>query len=228
MRRIIDAAGQLVDGYHGVSFALDYLPDEQGLPSFVSCGEPVHTQQMVAKHCANACAVVTNALADVLIANAYPRDHDFWRTFKSIPNVRLTVRPDGPILCFGRCHAGFNGVKPLRWPLSARRTRQVLRLVGPENLAALLGKILPRMAGDDAFFARLAAQTLNRNPVLVVSPTLVREGLTFPGLQVYETPQQAVEAAAALLPDRPQRVAAFPLSGMSYPVRTHGRQLGVE
>jgi len=77
---------------------------------------------------------------------------------------------------------------------------------------------MPSLAGDAAFFVRLAAQTLCRNPILMVSPALHASGGGFPGLAVLGSVADAVAAADRLLPEGSRRVVVFPAGGVTFPI----------
>lgn len=218
MRIMIDAAGELVDQTHGKTFAIQYLLDENDQPAFVAAGEVRPTQRMLAKQCAVACGVVTTAPADVLITNAYPRDFDLWQSFKGVANTLWAARPSGVVICVTRCPAGANGMKPPPWPLSPTWTRRVIRAIGPSALASLVTRIVPSLAGDAAFFVRMACQICARNPIFIVSPMLVQEGLKFPGLHLFANLEDAIKAAQHILGKKPQRVTFFPSGGTTFPV----------
>jgi hypothetical protein len=218
MRSAIDAAGALVDAAGGRSFAVSYLLDEQDLPSTIVAGDVLPTQQMLAKLCAVASGVVTARSADVVIADAHPRDLDLWQSFKCIANTQWAVRPGGVIICLTRCPLGMNRVKPPPWPLGPRNTRRLVGLLGPESLSATVTRLVPRLAGDAAFFVRLAARALHRNPILMVAPVLYNSGAKFPGIEIFPAPEPAFAAADARLGKGPQRVVVFPAGGVTYPV----------
>jgi len=218
MRRAIDARGQLVDQAHGTTFTVQYLLDDAHLPTFIAAGQPIPTHRMVAKQCAVSCGIVIEGPADVLIVNAHPLDFDLWQSFKCIANTRWAVRPGGAIICLTRCEVGLGGMKVPRWPLGPRWTRRVLSWMGPEALSSLVTRLVPRLAGDAAFFVRMALQTLHRNPVFVASPALYQTAGKFPGIDLYGEAQEAIAAADRMLGQAQQRVIVFPSGGMSYPV----------
>ena len=218
MRRAIDAAGELIDKAHGTTFAVQYLLDEAHLPTFIAAGQPIPTHHMVAKQCAVACGIVIESPADVLIVNAHPLDFDLWQSFKCIANTRWAVRPGGLIICLARCQVGLGGMNVPRWPLSPRWTRRVLRWLGPEALGSMLMRLVPQLAGDAAFFVRMALQTLDRNPLLMASPTLYEAAGKFPGIELFREAQEAIEAADRLLGPAQQRVVVFPSGGTTFPV----------
>jgi len=219
MRAVIEAAGQLVDAAGGKSFAVQYLLNDRDEPAFLATGEVSPTHQMVAKQCSVACGIITTGPADVLITNAHPRDDDLWQCFKCIPNTLWAVRPNGVVICLARCEGGMYGMDvPKRWPLSPAWMRRVVRMLGPEALASLIVRLVPRLAGDAGFFIRLGLQTLYRNPLLMVSPKLCECGAIFPGIALFPTPDAAIVAADALLRNGPQRVVLFPAGGTTFPI----------
>jgi len=228
MRRFIDEAGRLVDGGHGGSFAVQYVLDNNDLPAYLGVGEVMGTQQMLTKQCAVACGVVVPTPADVLITNAHPRDLDLWQCFKCIPNTLWAARENGVIICLARCPAGAQGMKLPSISIRASWMRRIVRWLGAEGLSAFLTRTFPGLAGDAAFFVRLATQALYRNPILMVSPSLHAAGVRFPGLEVVASPDDAIAAADALLGGGPQNVVVFPAGGTTYPVvpPTPGRGKG--
>jgi nickel-dependent lactate racemase len=220
MRAGIDAAGSLVDASGGKTFSIQYLLDDRDLPAFVAAGDVLPVHRMLSKQCSVACGIVTPGTADVLITNAHPRDFDLWQCFKCIPNTMWAARPNGVIICLARCEAGLYGMKVPPWPLSPTWTRNLIRLLGPEGITSLMMRMLPSVAGDAGFFIRLAAQTLCRNPILMVSPALHASGGGFPGLRVLASMDHAIAAAERRLPKGPRRVVVFPTGGASFPITT--------
>ena len=218
MRTAIDAAGLRIDAAGGRSFAVQFLLDEQDRPTSLAAGEVLPVHRMLVKQCSVACGVVTPGSADVLITNAHPRDFDLWQCFKCIPNTLWAARPDGVVICLARCEAGLYGMSVPPWPLSPSWTRRLFRLLGPEALSSLLTRLVPSLAGDAAFFVRLAAQTLCRNPILMVSPALHASGGSFPGLEVLASVEEAVVAADRRLSKGSRRVVVFPAGGVTFPI----------
>jgi hypothetical protein len=218
MRRAIDAGGELMERAGGTTFALQYLLDGEDRPAAIAAGEPTAGHRMLLKQCATSSSVMLTGQADVLIANAHPRDHDLWQAFKCIANTRAAARPGGVIVALARCEAGLGEMPVPRWPLSARWTRRIVRSLAPAGVASLLTRLVPHLAGDAAFFVRLALHTLHRNPLLLVSPALHEAGARFPGLEVFGRAEDAFAAARRLLGAGPQRVVVFPAGGTTYPI----------
>jgi len=218
MRAAIDAAGELVDALGGKSFSVQYLLDEQDRPTSVATGEVLPVHRMLQKQCSVACGIVTPGTADVLITNAHPRDFDLWQCFKCIPNTLWAARPKGVVICLARCEAGLYGMKVPPWPLNPTWTRRLFRALGPEAISSLLTRLVPSLAGDAAFFVRLATQTLCRNPIIMVSPALHAAGGSFPGLKVLPSMAEAVRDAERLLPAGARRVVVFPAGGSTFPI----------
>ncbi|MBS3733416.1 MAG: DUF2088 domain-containing protein [Phycisphaerae bacterium] len=218
MRCAIDAAGAQLDAGATTTFTVQYLLDASGLPSVFATGEAVPAHRMLAKRCAVACGVVPEAPADVLITNAHPLDGDLWQSFKCIANTRYAAAAGAPIICLSRCERGLDDMQVPRWPLTASWTRRAVRLLGPEALGALVMRLVPRLAGDAAFFVRLALRTLHRNPLLLVCPTLHASGARFPGVEIFAHPADAFEAADEQLGGSEARVTVFAAGGVTYPV----------
>ncbi len=218
MRQVIDRAGMLVDGAHGKTFSVQYLLDADDQPASIVAGEPMPVHRMLAKTCGNACGVIQESPADIVITNAYPRDHDLWQCFKAIPNTCWAAREGGVVICLARCPAGLNEMKTLPWPLNPAWTRRLVRLLGPDTICSLMDRLVKQLAGDSQWFIRLATQILQRNPIIMVSPNLVAAGVEFPGMYLFATVEEALETAGKLLGEGPQRVAVYPAGGVSYPI----------
>lgn len=223
MRAAIDAAGKLVDANAGKTFAVQYILDDHNLPSATATGEMLPAQQMLAKQCSVMCGVMCSSPADIVIANAYPRDTDLWQSFKCIPNTLWAARPNGVIIALARCADGLGGMDvPKKWPVSPKWTRRILRFIGGDSLFSLLTRLMPHLAGDAAFFVRMAIQTLHRNHVLLVSPALAEAGAKFPGIHLLANVEDAVALTQEILGDGQHRVTVFPSGGITYPVLTTG------
>jgi hypothetical protein len=218
MRSVVDAAGALVDQAGGATFSVQYLLDESERPCAVATGEVLPAHRMLAKQAAVSCGVVVPSPADVLITNAYPRDYDLWQSFKCIANTLWAAREGGVVICLTRCPGGLNNVKPIRWPFSQKNTRTILNVLGSQNLANLVLRLAPRLAGDAGFFVRMATGALHRNPILMVCPELAKAGVTFPGMPIFADVSRATAAAVDILGRGRQRVILFPSGGTTYPI----------
>jgi hypothetical protein len=218
MRSTIDAGGAMLDEAFGKTFSVQYLLDDQEMPSAMATGEVLPAHRMLAKQAAVACGVIVPSLADVLITNAYPRDFDLWQSFKGIANTLWAARPGGVVICMTRCPGGFNGVRSIPWPMNPKYTRTMLRLVGANNLASMVMRLSPRLGGDAGFFIRIATAMLHRNPIFMVSAELAGMGATFPGIRIFAELSHAVAATQDLLGQGRQRVIAFPSGGITYPI----------
>jgi nickel-dependent lactate racemase len=216
MRRAIDAAGQLVDRYHGTSFAVQYLLDDDNQPSYIAAGDVIPVQQMLAKQCSNISGVLLDGQADVVVTNAFPRDHDLWQSFKSVANTRWSCRPDGVVICLSRCEAAMEGMNVPKWPISPKWLRRILQWVGSNAITSLVTRLKPDLASDATFFIHLATQILQRNPIIFVSPILATSGGKFPGLEVVATFEEAVNVARKWVGNGPQRVTVYPTGGTSF------------
>ncbi len=217
MRRLIDAAGSLVDASGGKSFGVQYVLDAENGLSTVAAGDIITCQRMLAKHCSAGCGIILESPADVVIVNAWPRDFDLWQAFKAIANTCWAGRDNGVLICLARCPGGVNMPTP-KFPISPRFVRRVVRLLGANAMASLLTRLVPTLSGDAAFFVRLALQIIQRNTIIMVSPAIADADEKMPGLTVYADPAEAFAAADDLLGKGPKRVVVFPSGGISYPI----------
>ncbi len=187
MRRLIDAAGAAVDEAGGRSFGIQYVLDADDRLAAVAAGDVTACQRMLAKQCAAGCGVVIDSPADVVIASAFPREFDLWQSFKAVANTCGAVRANGVLICLTRCPGGAN-MPTFSLPIEAKWIRRAVRLVGADALASLLTRTVPSLAGDAAFFVRLALQVLQRMTLMMVSPALVEGGTKMLGLELLAEP----------------------------------------
>ncbi len=218
MRKTIECCGQLIDKFAGASFGVQYLLDEKDEPAMIATGELAATQKMLSKKCSVACGVLMESPADILITNAHPRDLDIWQCFKGISNTLWAAKRNGIVICTALCEQGVHGFKSIPWPLNPRWTRKMVQMLGPEAISSLLMRLVPRLGGDAAFFVRMGLQTIHRNPLFMVSPTLKAEMGKFPGIELFATIEEAIEAADELLGNSPQRVTVFSSGGITFPI----------
>jgi hypothetical protein len=121
------------------------------------------------------------------------------------------------IICLARCELGLNEMKEMWWPLSPVWTRRLIRFLGPGTICSLMDRIVKQLAGDSQWFIRLAAQMGQRNWVIMVSPRLVADGVSFPGLALRANTEEAIAEADRLLGSPNPRVVVYPAGGASYP-----------
>ena len=217
MRRLVDSATAAVDAHHGRTFGVQYLLDADDRLAALATGDLISCQQMLAKRCAAGCGVVIDSPADVVIVNAYPRDFDLWQSFKAIANTCWAVRDNGVLICLARCPGGAQ-MPTLSLPIGPRWVRRAVRLMGADALGSLLTRTVPRLAGDAAFFVRLALQVIQRVAVVMGSPALAEAGTQMLGLDLLADPAEAFQAAEDMLGGGPKRVIVFPSGGITYPV----------
>jgi len=217
MRRLIDAAGATVDAAGGASFGVQYVLDMDDRLTSIAAGDVAACQRMLAKSCAGGYGMLIDAPADVVIADAHPRDFDLWQSFKTLANTVWAARPGGVVLCATRCAGGVN-MPTLSLPIRPSWVRRAVRLLGAEALSSMMIRLAPSLSADGAFFARLALQILRRNMVGMISPTLARSARKMVGLPLWAEAGEAFAAAEAALPPGPKRVIVFPAGGVSYPI----------
>ena len=177
---------------------MQYVLDGADRPTAIAAGDVLACQRMLAKQCAAGYGVLIDAPADVVIANAFPRDFDLWQASRRIANTCWAVRPNGVLICLALPGGGQH---PHAAPADQRRPGSAasIRLVGADALAGLAGRFGGTRAADAAFFIRMAMRIVQRNTVILVSPRLAADGFKMLGLPVLADPAQAIAAAAKAL-----------------------------
>ncbi|MDD4889586.1 MAG: lactate racemase domain-containing protein [Phycisphaerae bacterium] len=215
MRQEIDRLGEFLDG---VTFAVQLMLDERHQPIAVSAGEPIAAQRALAAQGSRRFGVALPGLADLLVANSFPLEYDLWQGFKCIANTLFAARDGGVIVAMLKADHGSNGMKIPKWTVSRKLLRTVLRFTGREGLLSLLGRLLPQVNDEAKFFARFCLGTISRNDVLLYAPTLVAEGVRFPGLELYDNLPAVWARARELLGGAPN-VTVFGRGGVCYPLQ---------
>lgn len=215
MRQEIDALGGFLDG---VTFAVQLLLDERHQPVAVSAGDPVAAQRALAEQAVGRFAVATPGPADLLVTNSAPLNYDLWQGFKCIANTLFAAREGGVVVAMLKADHGSNGMKLPSWHISQRLLKAILRFIGRDGLLSLLGRLVPQINDEAKFFARFCLGTLARNHVLLYAPTLVAEGIRFPGIELYDSLPAVWARAAALLGPRTPNVTVFGQGGVCYPL----------
>ena len=129
--------------------------------------------------------------ADIVIVDGYPFDIEFWQVNKALDTAGLAVRKGGVVICVSPCYEGFSRTHTdelLRYGYGPRE--RIERLVETGSLRHKVVGVHMMQVGDVA---------VEKASVFLVTTGISREHVEQVGLRYAATPQDALDAAFAML-----------------------------
>ena len=150
--------------------------------------------------------------ADVVIANAYPVDVDFWQASKAIWAGELLVKPGGTVILHAACPEGM-GPHPDYLKFMQRDSAQLASDLANSAIdETAVGLALP------------VARMLDHMQLMVVSPGLAAEPFGDGPIRRLDSLAEAVEVSLGRA-GRDGRVSVLTHGGYTYPVPSEGGQV---
>jgi nickel-dependent lactate racemase len=184
---------------NAVRASIDALARQAGLDFIVNCGMDLNQRiafvvagdlEQAHRHgCARAMdlhAVNIPQLADIVVADSYPFDIEFWQANKALDQAGLAVRPGGVVILVTPCHEGFSATHPEILDFGYPPLPQIKHLVHT-------GKIKSKVVG--VHMAQVGHVLHGRASVILVTSGIPAEHVRRAGLQWAATPQAALSAA---------------------------------
>lgn len=114
----------------GLNAIFNVVLDSEGKISSAVYGHPVEAHKRGVPFALKAHSVLLPAKADIVVADGFPFDIEFWQVNKALDNAALAVRPGGVVIIVSPCYEGLSvthGADILR--IGYRRKQEILRLV---------------------------------------------------------------------------------------------------
>jgi nickel-dependent lactate racemase len=114
----------------GLDAILNVVLDGEGKICNAVYGHPVEAHKHGVPYALKAHSVVLPRKADIVVADGYPFDIEFWQVNKALDNAALAVRRGGVIIIVSPCYEGLSvthGAEILR--IGYRSRQEILRLV---------------------------------------------------------------------------------------------------
>jgi nickel-dependent lactate racemase len=114
----------------GLNAIFNVVLDGDGKICHAVYGHPVEAHKHGVPHALRAHTTLLPHKADVVIADGFPFDIEFWQVNKALDNAALAVRPGGVIIIVSPCYEGLSvthGAEILRF--GYRPKAEILRLV---------------------------------------------------------------------------------------------------
>ena len=178
----------------GLDAILNVVLDSEGKICSAVYGHPIEAHK---KGVADALGVHTVTLprkADVVIADGYPFDIEFWQVNKALDNAALAVRDGGVVIIVSPCYEGLSvthGEEILRFGYQPKR--EILRLVEE-------GKFTHRVAA--VHMIQVAEATVERGVTcILVTDGIPPETIRQVNLNYAPDPQSALAMALGIVGD---------------------------
>lgn len=182
-----------------VRASIDAMARKAGLDFIVNCIMDVHRRvahvvagDLVEAHrrgCQRAVALHGVAIpepADIVVADSYPFDIEFWQANKALDQASFAVRPGGVLILVSPCSEGFSATHA-----------EILEFGYPpvEEIKALVneGRIPSKVVG--VHMAQVSRVARSRAHVILVTSGIRREDVERAGLGFAATPQEALASA---------------------------------
>lgn len=172
----------------GLGFIVNVVMDSNQTVAHVVAGDLVDAHRRGCELARNMHGVRIPEEEDIVIADSYPFDIEFWQANKALDQAGLVVKEGGVLILVSPCHEGF----------SATHT-EILEFGYPpiDRIRDLVtnGRILSKVVG--VHMAQVSRVARDKAHVILVTSGIPREDVERAGLGYADTPQEALEAAFA-------------------------------
>jgi nickel-dependent lactate racemase len=102
VRKVIDEAGLKA----GLKFIINEVPGKDDAIAGVFAGDPILAHRAACDFARSSCTVAISELADIVVADPYPSDLDFWQSLKGLNAACSALRPGGTVIFVAPCTEG--------------------------------------------------------------------------------------------------------------------------
>ncbi len=185
IRASIDALARAA----GLDFIVNVVMDSRGLVQHVVAGDMVEAHRRGCGLARDVHAVAMPREADIVVADSYPFDIEFWQANKALDQAGLVVRKGGALILVSPCTEGFSAthreIVDLGYPPVDEIRRMVAAGMIPSKVVAVHMAQVSRVARE-------------RATVILVTCGISEADVRRVGLEYAATPQQALERAFAV------------------------------
>jgi lactate racemase len=179
-REVIDEAAIKA----GLKFIINEVPGAKGKIAGVFAGDPVEGHIQACEFAKDTCLVKIKQLGDIVVADAYPADIDFWQALKGVNAAYRAVKPGGTVILVTPCPEGTSS------------QHDELTTVGYVEVERIK-KLLAENKIDKAIAANLllGRRLLEKADIILVTKGITQQQTLAMNFQWAPTPQDAIEAA---------------------------------
>jgi len=181
VRQVIDEVGLKA----GLKFIINEVPGKDDTLAEVFAGDPVLAHRAACDFARSSCTVNLSELTDIVVADAYPSDRDFWQAVKGLNAACGAVRPGGTIMLVTPCLEGVCTPHPEVVEIGFRHSPEhVRKLVDTGQLCPIAGIVI-----------WLAARMLERANVILMTKGVSAAETTALGFEYAPDPAAALAQA---------------------------------
>lgn len=170
----------------GLRFIVNEVPGAAGRLAAVFAGDPVAAHRRACEAAADACRVVVRRRSDIVLADAYPSDVEFWQALKGLNAARGAVKRGGTVILVTPCPEGVSSQHHEVTSVGYVETERIRDMVAR-------GKLDRAVAANLLLGRRL----LDRADAVLVTKGITREQTLAMNMQWAPSPQAALDRAIA-------------------------------
>jgi nickel-dependent lactate racemase len=125
VRELIDEVAVKV----GLQFIVNEVPGGGRRMAAAFAGHPIDAHRQACRAAREACAVKIREKADIVVADAYPADLDFWQALKGLNAAYGAVKDEGTVILVTPCLEGTSAQHPELTEVGYIPTEQTARMV---------------------------------------------------------------------------------------------------
>lgn len=130
VRELIDEVAQKV----GLRFVLNEVPGGGRRMAGAFAGHPIDAHRQACRAARATCAVKIGEKADIVLADAYPADLDFWQALKGLNAAYGAVKDGGTVILVTSCAEGTSAQHPELTEIGYVPTEETVRMVAEGTL----------------------------------------------------------------------------------------------
>ena len=128
------------------------------------------------------------ANSDIVIADGYPFDIEFWQVNKALDTAGLAVRPGGVVIIVSPCYEGLSSTNPEILEFGYRKVHEIIELVES-------GRICDKAVG--IHMIQVSKVAMEKATVILVTAGIPQRDVERVGLLYASTPARALDMAFA-------------------------------
>jgi nickel-dependent lactate racemase len=125
VRELIDDVALKV----GLRFIVNEVPGGGGRMAGAFAGHPIEAHRQACRAAREACTVTIKEKADIVLADAYPADLDFWQALKGLNAAYGAVRDGGTVILVTPCPEGTSAQHPELTEVGYIATDRTIKMV---------------------------------------------------------------------------------------------------
>ncbi len=180
VREVIDEAAIKA----GLKFIINEVPGAKGKIAGVFAGDPVKAHIQACEFAKETCLVKIKQQADIVVADAYPADIDFWQALKGMNAAYGAVKPGGTVILVTPCPEGTSSQHDELTTVGYVPIEETKRLLSENKI-------------DKAIAANLllGRRLIEKADIILVTKGITQQQTLAMNFQWAASPQDAVNAA---------------------------------